>query len=114
MFCISASGQYLPPFVVYKAAHLYDSWTKGGPKDTVYTATESGWMQDKNFEQWMRKVFVKYIEDLPKPVLLFDGHGSHLTFPTIQTCMENQILLLALPPHTSHALQPLDVGFSAV
>ena len=70
MFCVSASGQYLPPFVIYKAAHLYDSWTKGGPKDTVYTATQSGWMQDKNFEKWMANVFVKHVENLPKPVLL--------------------------------------------
>ena len=111
MFCISADGKYLPPFVIYKGAHLYDNWTRGGPKDAVYTATESGWMQDKNFEQWITNVFVKHVEDVQKPVLLlFDGHGSHLTFPTVDICMRNQILLLCLPPHTSHALQPLDVA----
>ena len=111
MFCISASGIYLPPFVVYKAAHLYDNWTKGGPKDAVYTATESGWMQDKNFEKWVETVFVKAVQHLEKPVvLIMDGHGSHLTYPTVQTCLKNDILLICLPPHTSHALQPLDVG----
>ena len=98
MFCISASGLYLPPFIVYKAAHLYDNWTKGGPKDAVYTATESGWMQDKNFEKWVETVFVKAVQHLEKPVvLILDGHGSHLTYPTVQTCIENKIPLLCLP-----------------
>ena len=27
LFCISALGQYLPPFTIYKAKHLYDTWT---------------------------------------------------------------------------------------
>ena len=33
MFCISADGKYLPPFVIYKGAHLYDNWTRGGRRE---------------------------------------------------------------------------------
>ena len=43
-------------------------------------------------------------------LLLIDGHKSHLTLECIDLARENQIILLCLPPHTTHALQPLDVA----
>lgn len=36
MFCGSAAGQMLPPYVVYKSIHLYDTWMVGGPANTRY------------------------------------------------------------------------------
>jgi hypothetical protein len=42
-----------------------------------------------------------------------DGHSSHVTANVIAFCMENAIDLLIIPPHTSHILQPLDVGVFA-
>jgi hypothetical protein len=39
-----------------------------------------------------------------------DGHGSHTT-PEFDTfCTENRTITLCIPPHTSHIVQPLDVG----
>lgn len=111
LFAVSASGKFLPPFVIYKSKHLYESWTSGGPRGTGYSCSDSGWMMDFNFENWFTKHFVKHVEDLDKPVLLsFDGHNSHLTYNTVKAAIDNNIILLCLPPNTSHALQPLDVG----
>ena len=46
-----------------------------------------------------------------RPVLLiFDGHSSHITIDVIEYVRLNNINLLCLPSHTSHILQPLDVG----
>ena len=46
-----------------------------------------------------------------RPVLLvLDGHGSHITIDVIEYARMNEIHLLCLPSHTSHILQPLDVG----
>jgi len=42
-----------------------------------------------------------------------DGHSSQITANVIAFCIENAIDLLILPPHTSHLLQPLDVGVFA-
>ena len=42
-------------------------------------------------------------------VLIFDGHRSHTTTAFITYVMRNNIILLRLPPHPSHLLQPLDV-----
>jgi hypothetical protein len=43
-------------------------------------------------------------------LLIFDGHGSHLTEEIHALALENNIHLLCLPAHTTHKLQPLDVG----
>ena len=111
LFTVSAAGTFLPLFVVYKGGNLYDSWTQGGPPGTNYGVSPSGWMQDINFESWFTKAFVPQVEHLEKPVVLtFDGHGSHLTYHTVKTAMDKNIILVCLPPNTSHALQPLDVG----
>jgi hypothetical protein len=46
-----------------------------------------------------------------KPILLLlDGHVSHSVAGTVDICAENNIRTVLLPPHTSHVLQPLDVG----
>ena len=44
-------------------------------------------------------------------LLILDGHASHISTKVIVFCISNDIILLCLPPHTTHILQPLDVGF---
>jgi len=39
-----------------------------------------------------------------------DGHGSHLTARFIAFCIDTSIDLVVILLHTSHILQPLDVG----
>ena len=43
-------------------------------------------------------------------MLIFDGYGSHITQPFIEYCWEHRIRPFQLPPHSTHLLQPLDVG----
>jgi DDE superfamily endonuclease len=43
-------------------------------------------------------------------LLILDGHESHCTLEFIEYAVEKKILLLVLPPHTTHILQPLDVA----
>ena len=46
-----------------------------------------------------------------RPILLIqDGHSSHITVELIELAKENNIHILCLPSHTTHLLQPLDVG----
>lgn len=46
-----------------------------------------------------------------KVLLMVDGHKSHETIEAIEFCIEKAIELYELPPHMTHCLQPLDVGF---
>ena len=43
-------------------------------------------------------------------LLIYDGHGSHTTLDWITLARSKNIILYCLPPHTTHRLQPLDVG----
>ena len=43
-------------------------------------------------------------------LLILDGHKSYLTFQLRVVAIDNSVHLLKLPPHTTHVLQPLDVG----
>jgi hypothetical protein len=43
-------------------------------------------------------------------LLLFDGFDSHCTQEFLEVLEENKVIAYRLPPHTSHFLQPLDVG----
>jgi hypothetical protein len=37
--------------------------------------------------------------------VLLDGHSAHKTLEVIDFCHEQGIILMAFPPHTTHALQ---------
>ena len=111
LFCISASGQYMPPYTIYKSKNMWNTWTRGGPPGATYGFSDSGWMMDINFETWFIQVFIPHTRALGRPILLtFDGHNSHITYATVKAAMDNNVILVCLPPNTSHALQPLDVG----
>ncbi len=76
--------------------------------------SENGWTSDSLCTQWFEKTFIPQAQAKNKSgskiLLIFDGHGSHLTNRMIELAVENRIELFCLPPHTTHKLQPLDVG----
>ena len=41
---------------------------------------------------------------------MVDGHESHSSHEFHKYCKEHKIITLCMPPHSSHLLQPLDVG----
>jgi hypothetical protein len=41
---------------------------------------------------------------------MYDGHGSHVTYEMIDAARKSNVILFCLPPHTTHKLQPCDVG----
>jgi hypothetical protein len=42
--------------------------------------------------------------------LIVDGHGSHVTSELIEVAVRHNFEIFRLPLHTTHRLQPLDVG----
>ena len=109
--CVNACGIYMPPYVVYKSLHLYDTWVAGGPDGAMYNNSPSGWMEESQFFEWLKEIFVPNSKKYSgKHLLIFDGHNSHISVRTIELAIENNITLLCLPAHTTHILQPLDVS----
>jgi hypothetical protein len=62
-------------------------------------------------------MFEKYTAYRTKGVyrlLILDGHGSYTTLEFDLFCKEHSIITLCMPLHSSHLLQPLDVGYFAI
>lgn len=115
LVCGSTSGLFMSPLVVFKGLHvwvLYGSWHENASECTVYNNSRSGcWMTVDVFKNKFKKHFAIFVSGKNKPVLLlFDGHGSHLTCNTVQSATENSIIISCIPASTRHALQLLDVG----
>ena len=114
LFCGSAAGVYLPPFTIYKSkSGLTRGAVTGGAKDAAYGFTPSGWMEGPTFQTWFCKFFlpaVKKVDAHSAHILFYDGHNSHLTYETFHFAKQYNVHIICLPPNSSHATQPLDVG----
>eukprot|EP00105_Crassostrea_gigas_P028411 XP_011450053.1 PREDICTED: uncharacterized protein LOC105344111 [Crassostrea gigas] len=108
---INALGVRMPPMVVVKGKtrrSLESFSTADGPPNTVWTFQEKAWMTDARGEQWFEEVFLKYCgPHRPQPLILY-SHRSHEVLGLLQMAKANGIHILALPPHTTAWLQPLD------
>jgi hypothetical protein len=127
---VSATGDSTAPYLIFKGKvllkrHLHQL-EQAFPHGWSYGVSDNGWTDDFHAVQWLewwerltRPVQREDIDQLQwdknvKPstyrLLILDGHGSHLTGAFIAHAVEQDIILCCLPPHTSHYLQPLDVG----
>ena len=115
--CINASGWALPPCVIFKGKVFIESWFDGLPKDWRLEVSSNGWTSDQIGLRWLEKLFIPSTSSRTKGkyrLLILDGHGSHLTAEFDQICEKNNIIAICMPPHSSHLLQPLDIGCFAV
>ena len=65
MFAASADGTILPPYVVYKATNMYDTWTLGGLAKASYSRTKSGWFDMQCFCDWFISITLCHLKKLP-------------------------------------------------
>lgn len=108
LLCTNAAGETLPPFFIYAAKDLNPQWTVGGPPGSIFKTSESGWINETLFSLWFDS-FIEHTKNVSKPILLLmDNHPSHISISVIEKAKSNDVLLLLLPPHCTHALQPLD------
>jgi hypothetical protein len=110
--CMSASGIWVPPCLIFPRKRIRDELFVGAPPGTLKLVAESGYMNTELFLEWLRHFqnFVKATAQDPV-ILVLDNHISHCSLPAIIFARERQITLLTLPPHASHKLQPLDKAF---
>ena len=112
--CICADGSSLPPLIIFKAKQISNSWINPNtPLDWKFSVSTKGWTSNKHGLEWLRQVFEPSTREKAQGkqrILICDGHDSHISGNFIAHCMRNNITLLVLPPHTSHLIQPADVG----
>jgi hypothetical protein len=85
-------------------------------EDDHIAITETSYINDQLAYQWVQ-LFHKWTIGRTiraKRLVLCDRFGAHMTRQFVQFCEKNNIILFFLLPHTSHVLQPLDVGVFSV
>ena len=110
MFCGSATAEYLPPMVVYKAQNVYTGWCEGGPAGAIYDATSTGWFDSRTFEHWFTLIFLNVVACRSGvKAVIGDNLASQFSHNVIQLAKQHNIKFVTLPPNTTYLYQPLDV-----
>ncbi|XP_071381368.1 uncharacterized protein [Centroberyx affinis] len=109
--CFNAAGEDVPPFVIYKGGYPGGPYNKEGVPDALYGKSQAGYMDSELFRKWFVGHFLKFAAQERPLLLIMDGHQSHLDPELVRAAQREGVILLCLPPHTSHILQPLDVSF---
>lgn len=52
MFCGNANGESMASYIIYKAEHLWTTWSEGGPSGARYNRSKQGWINGTMFEDW--------------------------------------------------------------
>ena len=112
--CVDSEGWCLPPFLVVQGANHLAHWYSQTnlPGDWVIKTTSNGWTDNETSLEWIRH-FDQHTKSRVKGtyrMLVLDGHESHKSPAFDMFCKDNKIITLCLPAHSSHLLQPLDVG----
>ena len=106
--CVNAAGQAIPPFVIFDAKCLNHDWTDGEVPRTTYGLSSNGWIDSELFHGWLTNHFLKHAVGSRPLLLLLDGHSSHYNPATIRFAKDHDVVVICLPPHTTHDSQPLD------
>jgi hypothetical protein len=113
--CINSTGFAVPPCIIFKGKVHIQGWFEelALPDDWRLEVSANGWTTDEITYRWLRYCFIPATTARTRGkyrLLVLDGHGSHLTPQFDKLCRDNDIICICMPAHSSHLLQPLDVG----
>jgi hypothetical protein len=94
------------------AYHLRRYFKNDLDGDILFARSDTGYSNDKLDVRYLEH-FNYFTESKSKGkyrMLIFNGYSSHLTQEFIDFCWLYHIRPFQLPLHTTHLLQPLDVG----
>lgn len=117
IMCVGADGTAMKPTVVLplktfpaNCLDIVDAY--------CWSGHHAGWITEETFADWVEKIFIPHISSIrdkndlwSHPGLLFlDAHASRSSNRALNALLDNNIAVVTIPSHTSHILQPLDVG----
>jgi len=78
--CISASGSFVPPMLIFPHKNLSARLMNGAPSGTIGATSTSGWINGDLYMKWL-KHFIEHTEASVgrKVLLILDNHESHMT-----------------------------------
>lgn len=111
---ISSTGSSIPPFIIFAGQYHLSAWYDSDdiPSNWAISVSDNGWTSNELGIQWIQH-FIEHTSSTRIGVyqlLILDGHESHNSVEFHDYCENNNIIALCMPAHSSHLLQPLDVG----
>ena len=109
VYTINAAGNVLPPMFIFPRKNFRDHFNRGGRPGCIGQANKSGWINEELFLVY-RGHLIRHTRCSKerKVLLILDNHELHISIHAIELARANGIVMLTIPPHTSHRLQPLD------
>ena len=111
---INAAGWTIPPFLIFAGQYHLSAWYEEAeiPRDWAIAVSDNGWTNNELGVEWLKhfNAHTKTRVIGARRLLVLNGHRSHHSIKFEELCKENNIYTLCMPPHSSHLLQPLDVG----
>lgn len=109
VYTVSAIGTVVPPLFIFPRVHYKDHFIRDGPTECKGRATRSGWINQEVFLDYLNHI-IKHTKCSPekKILLIIDNHDSHIALDVVDLARLHGVIILTIPPHTSHRLQPLD------
>jgi len=113
----SAAGEKVKPYVILHSEK--DAFVDENMYPVKTYRTDNGYMDQKTFMKVMQEVFIPFVNEERKKVkgnkhavLIVDGHSSRYCVDCLEILRDpiNDIDLVVLPSHTSHVVQPADLG----
>ncbi|XP_072380551.1 uncharacterized protein [Diabrotica undecimpunctata] len=100
---VNAIGNHVPPMLIFLRVFFKDHMLQGAPPGSIGGANLSGWSNEKLFLHYLQ-YFIARVKprEQEKVLLILDNHESHIAVSVIDLAKENNIVLLTLPPRTSH------------
>ncbi|KAJ3484616.1 hypothetical protein NLI96_g5517 [Meripilus lineatus] len=109
-----ADGTALRPSFIFKGVRHDLEWGKKNPCNASILTSPKGWTDQELGSLWLEKDFEPATAARNKTdgyrLLILDGHNSHTTYRFCNFASNHRILIICLPSHTTHVLQPNDVG----
>jgi hypothetical protein len=103
----------ITPLIIFKAKNLSQAWIPASIHEIwAFSYNAKGWTTNQYGLEWLHRCFDPTIHQKANAnyqLLICDGYDSHITEAWIGYCMNNNIILMILLPHSSHRTQPLDV-----
>ncbi len=104
---INARGQFFMPFVIFAKSILTNDYLNKEYDFIISTATENGYIDTEALKAYARFIRMQLGHD-ETVLLIMDGHRTRLASGVITYFASLAIYIYIIPPHTSHALAPLD------
>ncbi|XP_045456865.1 MFS-type transporter clz9-like [Melitaea cinxia] len=89
----SASGNYIPPFFIFKRKRMNAQLLHGGNSDMIAAVSDLDWINENLFVDWLHHFISNAKPSVEKPILLvLDNHESHVSLACYLLCRKNGII----------------------